>query len=93
MRLPIAALLMLMMAGMMLFLFIGFNYAFNSDGGIKEQIWKAGNETMTGDRKTKFDEMMPKLTQGFGISSVLCFLFAIVIFVVDAFGNPPQQVQ
>ena len=93
MRLPIAALIMLMFAGIMFFLFIGFNHAINAEGGLKEHIWESANDTLTGSRKTQFDNLMPQLTDGFGIASVLCFILAIVFFIVEAMGNPPREVQ
>ena len=93
MRLPIAAIVMIMVAGVLFFLFVGFNNAFHGPGGLKEKIWEAGNRTMSGEREASFDAMMPKITQGFGIASVLCFLLAIVFFVVEAFSRPPTQVQ
>jgi len=82
-----------MVAGVLLFMFIGFNHAFHAEGGLKEKIWEAGNRTMSGEREASFDAMMPKITQGFGLASVLCFLLAIVFFVVEAFSRPPTQVQ
>ena len=84
---------MIMMAGILFFLFVSFNYAFNSEHGLKYEIWKAANNTLSGDRKTSFDNLMPQLTQGFGISSVLCFFLAIVFFLVEAFSNPPREVE
>jgi len=91
MRLPIAALVMIMIGGLLFFLFIGFNYAFHGEGGLKEQIWDAANKSLTGSRKTQFDDLMPQLSQGFGIASVLCFMLAIVFFVVEAFSKPPEM--
>jgi len=93
MRLPVASLIMIMIAGVLLFMFIGFNNAFHSDGGLKENIWEAANNSLTGARKNSFDTLMPKITQGFGVASVLCFLLSIVFFVVEAFSRPPNQLQ
>jgi len=91
MRLPIASLIMIMVAGVCFFLFISFNYAFHGEGGLKEQLWESANETLTGKQKTQFDNLMPMLTQGFGIACVLCFAMAIVFFVVEAFSRPPEM--
>ena len=93
MRLPIGALIMICMAGIMFFLYVGFNQAFHGDNMLKDQLWESANKTITGDSKTKFDNLMPQLTQGFGIACVLCFILAIVFFVVEAFGNPPREMQ
>lgn len=90
MRLPISALLMIGIAGILFFLFIGFNYAFNSSGGFVETIWDSANESLEGRFENQFDNMVPILQQGFGIGCVICFLLAIVIFLVEAFHNPPQ---
>jgi len=93
MRLPISGLLMIGMAGILFFLFIGFNYAFNSPGGFVETIWDSANETMDGPIETRFDQSVNVMKQGFGVGCVLCFLLAIVFFVVDAFHKPPGGVQ
>ena len=93
MRLPIAALVMITMAGILFFLFVVFNNAFMGDGGIKETLWESANETLSGSQLSRFNNLMPQLTQGFGISSVICFLLAIVFFVVEAFSRPPEGVQ
>ena len=93
MRLPISSLIMIMMAGVCFFLYIGFNQAFHGDGGIKETLWDSANDTLSGKNLNRWNDLMPQLTQGFGISFVICFLLAIVFFVVDAFHKPPGGVQ
>lgn len=84
---------MIAMAGILFFLFIGFNHAFNGEGGMVETIWEHANETLTGVHGTQFDENVQVLTQGFGIGCVSCFLLAIVFFLVDAFRSPPRGMQ
>jgi len=91
MRLPISSLLMIVFAGILFFLFIGFNYAFHSDGGIKETIWESGNRTMSGDRLDTFNDRMPKLSQGFGIAGVVCIALAVVFFLVDVFEDTNRR--
>ena len=91
MRLPISALLMICFAGICFFLFITFNFAFHGDGGIKEVIWDAANNTLTGDRATMFDENMGTLSQGFGLAGVVCIGLAVVFFIADALGSPPDR--
>ena len=91
MRLPISSLIMICMAGILFFLFISFNYAFNSDGGIKNTLWDAANDSLTGDRLSTFNSQMPKLTEGFGIASILCIALAVVFFVVDVLHDPPER--
>ena len=75
---------------MCFFLFIGFNYAFHGSGGLKETLWDSANQTMSGERLTQWNEWMPKLSQGFGIACVMCFMLAIVFFIVEAFHRPPE---
>ena len=89
MRLPISAMIMICIAGILFFLFIGFNYAFMSEGGLKYSLWDAANRTMDGSQLNQFNSLMPQLTQSLGISCVMCFVTAIVLFVVDAFGHRP----
>lgn len=91
MRVPIAGLIMIAVAGVCFFLFIGFNSAFHGSGGLKESLWDAANDTLSGSRKAQFDNLMPNLSQGFGIASVMCFFIAIVFFVVEAFHKPPEM--
>jgi len=93
MRLPIAAMIMICMAAVLFFLYIGFNQAFHGEGMMKDTLWESANETLSGSRKSQFDDLMPQLTQGFGISAVLCFLLAIVFFVVEAFGRGPGEMR
>ena len=77
----------------MFFLYIGFNQAFHGEGMLKEQLWDSANKTMSGDQLSRFNDLMPQLTQGFGIACVLCFLLSIVFFVVEAFHKPPGGMQ
>lgn len=88
MRLPIAALIMICIAGICFFMFVTFNYAFHGEGGLKEIIWESGNKTMSGDQQEQFNDVMPQLSQGFGITGVLCVALAVVFFVVEAFHDP-----
>jgi hypothetical protein len=84
---------MIAMAGIMFFLFVGFNYAIHSEGGLKEHIWASANNTMSGEQLTKFNNLMPQLSQGFGIGCILCIALAVVFFIVDAFRNPPGEMR
>ena len=83
MRLPISSLIMIAIAGILLFMFVMFNYAYMGEGGLKETLQESANKTMTGKRLSSWDDNVDQLTQGFGITSVLCFLLAIVFFVFD----------
>lgn len=87
-RLPISAIIMIGMAGILFFLFIGFNYAFNSPGGFVETIWDSANETMDGYIETRFDNSVNVMKQGFGVGAVLCFLLAIAFFVIEVLHEP-----
>lgn len=92
-RLPISGLLMIGMAGIMFFLFIGFNYAFNSPGGLVETVWESANDTLDGPIEAQFDNNVAILRQGFGVGAVVCFFLAIVFFAVEALHRPPGGVQ
>jgi len=81
---------MIMIAGLLFFLFISFNYAFHGDGGIKEVLWDSANRTMEGEQLNNFDNLMPQLTQGFGIAGVGCIGLAIIFFLADIFSDPPN---
>jgi hypothetical protein len=83
--------MMIMVAGICFMLFIGFNYAYNSSGVLKNQLWKSANNTLDGRQLDQFNDLMPQITQGFGIASVMCFLLAIVMFAVQAFYRPPNN--
>jgi len=93
MRLPVSAMMMICVAGILFFLFIGFNHAFNSDNGLKNTLWASANKTMDGAQLQQYNNLMPQLTQGFGIACVMCFLIAIFIFVAEAFNRPPGDMQ
>lgn len=82
---------MICMAGIMFFLYVGFNQAFHGEGMLQDQLWDSANRTMDGDQLSSFNELMPQLTQGFGIAFVICFFLAIVFFLVEAFAGPPTQ--
>lgn len=90
MRLPIAAILMIGLAGIMFFLYVGFNEAFHGEGMLRDQLWDSANRTMDGRQLEDFNRLMPQLRQGFGITMVICFGLAIVFFVVWVFHKPPQ---
>jgi len=91
MRLPISALVMICVAGILFFLYIGFNQAYHGSGGLKETLWSSANKTMDGDQLDNFNSVMPQISQGFGIACVLCFLVAIFLFVAEAFIRRPGE--
>ena len=88
MKFPISSLVMIGNAGILLFMYIMFNYAFHDpDVGIKEKLNESAQKTMTGDRLTNWEEQIGELSTGFGIASALCFILAIVFFVFDVLGD------
>lgn len=91
--LPIASILMVAIGSIMFFLYIVFNSVFHGASGLKEILWSSANRTMTGDQLTQWNELMVQLPQGFGIACAMCFLLAIVFFVVDALRTPPGGLQ
>lgn len=88
MRLPVSGVLMIAVGGLLLMLYIAFNSAFTD---LRNLLWANANETMTGSRLTTFGDLMPQLSQGFGIACALCFGIGIVIFIVDALSSPPRE--
>ena len=93
MRLPISGLIMICFAAVLFFLFIVFNFAFMGEGGLKETMWDSANATLEGKQLTRWNQLMPQITQGFGIAGVLCFIMAIVFFVVDIYHDPGGSVR
>lgn len=89
MRFPVGALILIMVGGLCLFLWVGFNFAFFGEGNIQETIWEAGNKTMTGDRKTSFGNNMAQMKDGFGLFGVMLIGIAVFLFVVDVLRKPP----
>jgi len=89
MRFPISGILMVAIGGICMFLYICFNYAFRE---MRVQLWESANKTMSGERLSQFGELMPQLTDGFGIACVMCFGIAILIFIVDSLSGPRSEV-
>jgi len=89
MRFPVAALIMLMVAGICFFLWVSFDYAFLGKGGLKEILWENANESLEGAQKTSFDSNIEHLDEFFGIFGFFCLGVAILIFVVDVLHKPP----
>ena len=85
MRFPISSMVLIALAGIMLFLFVMFNYAFMGEGGLKEKLRESANKTMAGDILSRFNDQSQELSQMFGIGCVLCFGLSIVFFIVDVF--------
>jgi len=88
MRLPISGVLMVSIGGLLFMLYIAFNSAFIN---LRNELWANANKTMTGSHLTTFGDLMPQLTQGFGIACALLMGIGIVIFIVDALSNPPRE--
>lgn len=92
MRFPIASLIMLAIAGILLFLFVIFNYAFMGEDGLREQLRDSANRTMTGERLNLFNQQQSELSAMFGMGCVLCILLAIVFFVIEVLGDGRNQI-
>jgi len=91
MRFPIASILMIFFGGIFFFLYTIFNYAFHSASGLKPILWNSANETMGVEQLSSWNDLMVQLPQGFGLACVMCFGLAIVIFLVDIFSHPQQE--
>jgi len=87
MRFPISGLIMLCIAGILFFLFVMFNYAYNGEGGFVEIMRESANKTMTGGKLDMFNQQQAELAQMFGMGAALCFTLAIVFFVIDVLGD------
>jgi len=74
---------MIVTGGLCLMLYIVFNWAFHGPGNLKDTLWESANKTMDGSQLVQFNNIMPELTQAFGIACVLCFALSIVFFLVD----------
>lgn len=90
MRFPVSAMLMVIFGVMCLFLYIGFNYAYHGEGGLREVLWDSANRTMSGRQLNQWNDFMVQAPQGMGIAAALCFGLAILFFVVDALNRPPE---
>ena len=92
MRFPISSLVLICISGILLFLFVMFNYAFNDpDVGMNSKLNESAQKTLTGDRLTNYNHQLAQLKEGFGISSVLCFLVGIIIFLANLFGGRKEE--
>ena len=92
MRFPISSLVLICIAGILLFLFIMFNYAYNDpDIGMTSKLNESAQKTLTGDRLTSWNHNLAQMKEGFGISSALCFLLAIIFFLADLFGERREE--
>lgn len=88
MKFPISSLIMIGIAGILLFMFVMFDYTFNDpDTGIKEKLNESAQEHLTGQRLNHWNQQIGELSQAFGIASVMCFLLAIAFFVIDVLGD------
>ena len=83
MRFPVVSLILIGIAGIMLFLFVIFNYAYMGPGGLKEELRESANKTLTGEHLSSWNSNVDQMTQGFGIACVVCFLLAIAYFVIE----------
>lgn len=84
---------MIGMSGILLFLFVGFNYAFNGPNGMVDTMWDVANDTLGPVESARFDTNLQVLRSGFGVGCVLCFLIGIAIFVMDALHDPQGGVR
>ena len=87
MRFPISTLILLAIAGILLFLFIMFNYAFTGEGGLQEALRDSANKTMTGRRILLFNQQQSELVSMFGLGCILCVGIAVVLFIIEVLGD------
>ena len=88
MRFPISSLIFICISGIMLFLFVMFNYAFfDPSVGVVPNLNVSANQTMSGGILSTWHNQTAMLRDGFGISSCLCFVIGVVIYIADLFGR------
>ena len=87
MRFPISSLIMICIAGILLFLFVIFNYAYMGPGGLKEEMSQAANKTLSGKWLSNFNNQKEEFTAMFGMGCVLCIGLAVVFFILDVLGD------
>ena len=88
MRFPISGVLMVSIGGILLMIYIMFNYAFMD---MRDSLWASANDTLSGSHLSNFGDLMVQLPQAFGIACAMCFGVGIAIFIVDAMRDPRDQ--
>ena len=92
MKFPILAIVLIVIAGIFMFMFTMANYIFNDpDEGIIEQLNESAQETMSGDQLTQWDNQIRKGKEAFGIISVILFLGVIVLFFAALFEKRRRE--
>ena len=91
MRFPISSIMMVAIGGICFMIYIIFNWAFNGPGNLTDVLSDSANKTMSGGQLTQFQNILPELQQTFGIACVMCFVLAVVFFLVDTFSKDGER--
>jgi hypothetical protein len=87
---PFAAMALILIAGVCFIFFIVFNYAYdNPDNGLFNLLEKSAEKTMNADKLSWFGMRLDHIRTGFGLSALVLFSLAILIFVVKSFDETP----
>jgi len=87
MRFPITTLVLLAIAGILLFMFVMFNYAYNGEDGLRQELREAANKSMSGERLDFFNQQQSELANMFGLGCLLCVGLAVVFFLIEVLGD------
>lgn len=83
---PFAAMVLVLLAGVCFILFIVFNYAYdNPDTGLFTLLNKSAGRTMNAEHLSWFGVRLDHIRTGFGLSALILFSLAILIFVFTSF--------
>lgn len=85
---PFAAMLLVLLAGICFILFIVANYVYdNPDSGLFTLLNRSASKTMNAEKLSWFGVRLEHLRTGFGMSALIFFSLAILIFVVKSFDK------
>lgn len=89
MRLPVASILLILVAGFCFGIFILFNYVlFTPGSGLVPMLNESAQNIMSGAWYSWFIDRVDTITIGFGFTGIICLGLAFVIFIADALSDP-----
>lgn len=92
MKFVILAVVMVLMAGVLHMVFIGFDYAFfNPDSGGLLQLSDKLNDSLNVETRNRAWNQSQMFRQGFGIGRVICLALVPVLVGIEVFSKPRIQ--
>jgi len=89
MKFVIIAIIMVLIAGILHMVFIGFDYGFhNPDSGMLPQLREKLNDSMLPEYRNKAYNNSQMMREAFGIGRVICIGLAIAIAPLELFKKP-----